>query len=131
MSGPELTMPKPRYCRCHCSPRKLVVLAAVCVLMCGCFIFRKDVATWYVARQLRIASTPAMELHACERMNRWAYVWSYAYGVEAEDASEIPLRPWETGQYDKVAEVVITWENGTSVRRKILNRTSLEYVFGN
>lgn len=107
-----------------------MALVAVCALACSGFVFRRDIATWYVARQLRFASTPALELTACERMNDWSCVWTYPYGVIAEDASGNRLKPWRTGQYDRVALVVITWENGTTVRRKLMNHSSLKYIFG-
>jgi hypothetical protein len=63
-------------------------------------------------------------------MNRWAHSLAHGYAVEAEDASGTPFRPWQTSDYDRVAVVTITWDNGTKVRRSLLDRDSLGSVFG-
>lgn len=114
----------------HRRLRLLLVLAAVGAVVCGCVVFRRDVATWYVARQFRVADTPEAELTACIRMNHWGPPWAYGYSVRAEDASGEDIRPWVTGQWDRVAAVTVTWDNGTTVRRTILDERSLIFIFG-
>jgi len=101
-------------------------LVALAVLLA----FRENIGTWYVARALRAASTPEQERAACARMSRWAHSLAHAYAVEAEDASGTTIRPWQTGDYDRVAAVVITWDNGTKVRRSLLDKDSLVSLFG-
>ena len=103
-----------------------LALVALALLL----VFRQDLGTWYVARTLRAASTPEQERAACARMNRWAHALAHGYSVEAEDASGTPFRPWETGDYDRVAVVIITWDNGTKVRRSLLDKGSLVSLFG-
>ena len=101
----------------------LVVLAVL-------LAFQKDIGTWYVAGALRAASTPEQELAACARMNGWAHTLAHGYAVETEDASGTTIRPWQTGDYDRVAVLVITWDNGTKVRRSLLDKDSLVSIFG-
>ena len=101
----------------------LVVLAVL-------LAFRKDIGTWYVARALRAASTPEQEQAACAQMSRWAHSLAHGYRVETEDASGTTIRPWETGDYDRVAVVIITWDNSTKVRRSLLDKDSLVSLFG-
>ena len=111
----------------------LVVLAVL-------LAFRKDIGTWYVARALRAASTPEQEQAACAQMSRWAHSLAHGYRVETEDASGTTIRPWQTGDrvavfantgdYDRVAVLIITWDNGTKVRRSLLDKDSLVSVFG-
>jgi hypothetical protein len=122
------SLPKLRWCQFRL--RTLLIFVTLCALLCSCFASRKSLATWYVARQLRVADTAERELTACMRMNGWVNTWTYCYRVETEDAYGNKVKAWESGEWDRVAVIVITWENGESVRRTLLNRNSLSYVFG-
>lgn len=116
----------------HCPKRKVIVVsvfAAVAAIVPVAY-FHRDVATWYVARQLRMANSPDSELRACVHINHLSHVWTYGYRVEAEDTATNEIKPWETGDYESVAAVRITWDNGVTVRRVIVNRRSREYVLG-
>jgi hypothetical protein len=93
-------------------------------------IFRRDIGTAYVAWRLDAAQTSDAELNAASLMNRSAHTWTYGYTVETEDPQGNAIRPWETGDYNAVATVIVTWDDGTTVRRDVINRDSLSYVFG-
>jgi len=110
--------------------RVVMAVTAIVVTIMLALVFRRDIGTWYVARAIRLADTPEEELKAFVRMNHWGHVHTHGYRVEAEDADGNSIRPWETGQYDRVAAVTITWGNGTMARKAITHNNSLSYVFG-
>ena len=93
-------------------------------------IFRRDIGTAYVAWRLDAAQTSDAELDAASLMNRSAHTWTYGYTVETEDSHGNAIRPWQTGDFNAVATVIITWDDGTTVRRDVINPDSLTYVFG-
>ena len=80
----------------------------------------------YVAHRISSASTPGEELSACRLLNAWEY-W---YSVSAFDSLGSEIKPHQTGNYDAVESVAIVLQNGTSIKRQILNRDSLSYIYG-
>ena len=80
----------------------------------------------YVAHRISSASTPEEELAACRLLNTWEY-W---YSVSAFDSLGSEIKPHQTGNYDAVESVAIVLQNGTSIKRQILNRDSLSYIYG-
>jgi len=107
--------------------RTIYVLASIvgASLLLLVLIFRRDVGTWYVSREIRLATTPEEELRAFERMNHWGHWHSYGYRVEAVDIDGNPVRALE-----RISSVTITWDNGVQVQKTITHANSLSYVFG-
>jgi hypothetical protein len=100
------------------------------VLLGVVWFFRKDAGTWYVRSRLSAASTPEDELEAYRLNNHRAHSLAYGYSVTVQDRDGVEFRPWISGDYERVAFVRITWENGTTVGKPLLNRKSLSYIFG-
>ena len=105
-----------------------IFLGLALVLLLGAAYFRRDIGTAYVSSQFRAATDADSELAAAQRIKDWKH-WSRAYRVTAKNAAGDVIKPHETKNFDAVAEVVIAWDNGTSVERKILNPQSLAYIY--
>ena len=98
----------------------VVALLAVAYLSIG------PIRAAYIAHRISSASTPSEELAACQLLNAWEY-W---YSVSAFDSFGSEIKPHQTGNYDAVESVAIVLQNGTSIKRQILNRDSLSYIYG-
>jgi hypothetical protein len=110
--------------------RTLLACFVACLLVGGFIAVRKDLATWYVAREFRLAETADEELAASKRLYEWLPFWTYWYTVEVEDVDGKEMKPWTNGEWERASVVEITWENGETARRKILNRHSFNYICG-
>lgn len=104
-----------------------IVLLAVLV---PSIIFHRHIATAYVAWRFESAQSSSEELAAASLMNRWAHLWTHGYAIETEDAQGNAIRPEQTGDYEAVVTVTVTWDNGMRARRQILDTDSLSLVFG-
>ena len=108
--------------------RTLLAWVTVVAVICSCLASRRDLATWYAARQLRNASTPEEELAACKRIKQWVYTSTYGYYVEVKGASGNRIGSSDMEWWDSPAVVEITWTNGTTVRREILDHRTPSYL---
>jgi hypothetical protein len=110
----------------------LILAALVTLLLLGLYYFRRDLGTAYVASQFRSATDADAELEAARKINAWTrgFICSHGYKVQAQDAQGNEIKPHLTGNYDAVAVIKITWGNGTTVERKILNPKSPSYIYG-
>jgi hypothetical protein len=111
--------------------RKLVLsIVSLAIAILLSLVFYKDIGTAYVAHAFNMAANGDAELDAARLMNHWAHRWSHGYSVEAKDVSGNNIRPWESGDYDAVTAVEVTWNDGSRVYRTIQNRNTLSYLFG-
>lgn len=107
----------------------LILLGLALLLLVVAAYFRRDIGTAYVASQFRSATDADSELEAARKIREWIH-WTRGYRVTAKDAGGTVIKPHETKNYDAVAEILITWDNKTTAERKILNRKSLVYIYG-
>ena len=110
--------------------RHRVAVSVLAVLGFAVLFFRKDIGTIYVKWRIVEARTPAEELAAYRLANTSAHRWAHGYAIEAADESGIDVRPHVTGDYERVAFVRLTWSNGATVHRRLMNRDSLSYIYG-
>lgn len=111
------------------SKRTAILGASLLLTLLALGYYRRDLGTAYVSSQFRDAVDADAELEAAKRFKTWIH-WTRGYRVTAYDTSGSRFSPHVTKNYDAVDKLEINWEKGTHVERKILNRESLRYIYG-
>jgi hypothetical protein len=108
--------------------RRWLILAGLVLVLLGLGYYRRDLGTAYVASQFRSATDAASELEAAERIRNWIN-WTRGFRVIAKDAQGSVIPPQLAKNNDTVDVLEITWEKGTHVERKILNRETIQVIY--
>ena len=111
--------------------RRGIVLSLIVASGVAVLLFGQGLGTWYVKMRISVASSPEGELEAFRLANiSPSRHLAHAYRVEAYDATGMEVKPTVTGDYRSVASVRLTWHNGQTVNRNLLNPQSLSYIYG-
>lgn len=114
---------------CPLSKRRKLILSASGVAILLSLVFYRDIFTAYVAFRFRTASNPESELDAAMLMNHSRF-WQHKCSPRPFDTDGNRIKPWESGDWDAVKAVEVTWDNGISVYRVVQHPNTLAYVFG-
>jgi hypothetical protein len=91
----------------------------------------KYVASHWLAREIRTAGDADAEVRAFCAANRWVQRgFAPTYSVQAFAADDHEIRPWQDGDYERVATVTLRWRGGAEVTRTLLTTRPLGCIFG-
>jgi hypothetical protein len=103
----------------------LVLLLAVSI-----YALRRPVGTFVVARQLESAQTAEQQHRALCRMNDWSRRGhAFGYSLRALDDEGVEFQPTRTGEYERVATLIIVWTGGSETTIRLLGREGLSCAY--
>lgn len=94
------------------------------------YLLWRPVGTQIVIHQLESVETAEQQLEALCRMNDWARRGHAAhYSLATLDADGVEFRPTHDGGWDRVAVLIIEWEDGSQTRLQLIGRAGLDCAF--